>query len=259
MPDLYANRVYRIGRIEQKSRDLATFTITVKETNLFIQAKADLSKVAVDTVLSLRHNLESYIKSRPEFLTSLKPIDSDRFAPEIAKEMIEDSRTAGTGPMAAVAGAIAERVAIAISNVADAGDKRGSDGKDVIVENGGDVFIVTTGERVIGIYSGDFLFGLGIKVSAQELGISGIGVSSSSAVLGESLSLGNCDLATVVAKRGALSDAAATALGNKVKNAKDIENGLDEIVDIPDVVGGLVIIDGKMGIKGEITLVALDD
>jgi uncharacterized protein len=256
LPDLYANRVYRI---EHKSRELTTFTVTVKETNLFIQAKADLSKVAVDTVLSLRHNLESYIKLRPEFLTSLKPIDSDRFAPEIAKEMIEDSRSVGTGPMAAVAGAIAERVALAISNVADAGDKKMVDGKDVIVENGGDVFIVTTGERVIGIYSGDFLFDLGIKISAKELGISGVGVSSSSAVLGESLSLGNCELATVVAKRGALSDAAATALGNRVKSAKDIEDVLGEIVDISDVIGGLVIIDGKMGIKGEITLVALDD
>jgi len=256
LPDLYANRVYRIGQIEHKSSDLTTFTATIKETNLFIQAKADLTKVAVDTVLSLRHNLESYIKSRPEFLTSLKPIDSDRFAPEIAKEMIEDSRSAGTGPMAAVAGAIAERVALALSV---AGDRRWGDGKDVIVENGGDVFMVTTGERVIGLYGGDFLLGLGIKVSAKELGISGVGVSSSSAVLGESLSLGNCDLATVVAKRGALSDAAATALGNRVKSVKDIEDALGEIVDIPDVIGGLVIIDGKMGIKGEITLVALND
>ena len=259
MPDFYANRVYRIGQIERKSRELTTFTVTVKETNLFIQAEADFTKVAEDTVFSLRHNLESYIKTRPEFLTSLKPIDGDPSAPKIVKEMIEDSRSAGTGPMAAVAGAIAERVAHAISDAADAGDRRGGSGKDVIVENGGDVFMLTTGERVIGLHGGDSLFGLGIRVSAHQLGISGIGISSSSAVLGESLSLGSCDLATVVAKRGALSDTAATALGNRVKNVKDIEDALGEIVDIPDVIGGLVIINGKMGVKGEITLVALNE
>lgn len=253
MHDIFANRLYRIGR---GGRGLATFTVTVKETNLFIQAGEDLTGPATDAVLTLRGNIESYIESRPEFATSLVPIDSDPYAPKIVKEMIEDSRLAGTGPMAAVAGAIAEFVARALSG---RGNVKGGKGGEVIVENGGDVFMVTDGERVVGLQGSDVLLGLGIKIPAADSGNMGVGVSSSSALFGESLSLGRCELATVIAKRGALSDAAATALGNMVKSERDIEGALKEILDIPGVTGGVVVIDGRMGIKGDIELVALSD
>jgi len=248
--DIFANRLYRIGR---GGRDLKAFTVTVKETNLFIQAEEDLTRQATDAVLSIRGNIESYIESRPEFAASLNPIGADPYAPAVVKEMIEDSRRAGTGPMAAVAGSIAEFVARTLSDRGDG--KRG----EVIVENGGDVFMVTGGERVVGLYGSDILLGLGIKIPAADSGRAGVGISSSSALLGESLSLGRCELATVVAKRGALSDATATALGNMVKSERDIERSLEEILYIPDVVGGVVVIDGRMGIKGDIELVALGD
>jgi hypothetical protein len=244
--DIFANRLYRIGR---EGRGLAPFTVTVKETNLFIQAGEDLTGPATDVVLTLRANIESYIESRPEFASSLVPIGADPYAPKIVKEMIEDSRLAGTGPMAAVAGAVAEFVARELSG-------RG-DGGEVIVENGGDVFMVTEGERVVGLHGSKVLFGLGIKIPAAGPGDAGVGISSSSALFGESLSLGRCELATVVAKRGALSDAAATALGNMVESEGDIEGALDEILSIPDVTGGVVVIDGRMGIKGDIELVSL--
>jgi ApbE superfamily uncharacterized protein (UPF0280 family) len=244
--NIFANRLYRI---ERKGRDLTAFTVTVKETNLFIQAEGDLAELATDTVLSLRRNIESYIRSRPEFAASLIPIKADPYAPDIVREMIEDSRSAGTGPMAAVAGAIAEGVVRVLS-------KAGS-GKDVIVENGGDVFMMTGGERVVGLQGADALLNIGIVIPAGDSGPSGVGVSSSSAHFGESLSLGGCDLATVVARRGALSDAGATALGNKIKSERDINGALQEIVAIPDVIGAIAVVDGKIGIKGDITLVPL--
>lgn len=255
MHDIFANRLYRV---KQKSRNLTTFTVTVKETNLFIQAEENLARLATDTVLLLRSNIESYIRSRPEFATSLVPVEADPYAPVIVKEMIEDSRSAGTGPMAAVAGAIAEGVVRILSNAGD--DKGGGAGcKEVIVENGGDVFIMTGGERIVGLHGGDLLLKIGIKIPSVDSGLSGVGVSSSSALFGESLSLGKCELATVVARRGALSDAGATALGNRVKSENDIEGALKEIVDIPDVIGAIAVINGKIGIKGDITLVPLSD
>lgn len=229
------------------------FTVTVKETNLLIQAEEDFTKEAIDTVLNLRGNIESYMKSRPEFASSLEPIEAYPYAPNIVKEMIEDSRLAGTGPMAAVAGAIAEFLARALSDRGDG--KRG----EVIVENGGDVFMMTGGERVVGLYGSEILFGLGIKIPAADSGEMGVGISSSSALFGESLSFGRCELATAVAERGALSDAAATALGNMVRSERDIEGALKEILDIPGVTGGIVVIDGRMGIKGDIELIALSD
>lgn len=237
--------------MERAGRGLTVFTVTVKETNLFIQAGGNLEKLALDTVLSLRRKIETYIKSRPEFASSLLPVEADVYAPAIVREMIEDSRSAGTGPMSAVAGAIAEGVARVLSDA--------THDEEVIVENGGDVFMLTDGERVVGLHGGAALLNIGIVIPADDSGLSGVGVSSSSAHFGESLSLGGCDLATVVAKRGALSDACATALGNRVKGVRDIEGALEEIVNIPDVIGAIAMIDGKIGINGDITLVPLKE
>jgi ApbE superfamily uncharacterized protein (UPF0280 family) len=240
---LFGNRTYRTI---SGGLDLVEFSVTVKETNLFIRAENDLTDQAYAAVMDARNAVERYILSRSELQTSLVPITDDPYAPPIVKEMIRDSLLAGVGPMAAVAGAIAEFVARRLSRSTD----------EVIVENGGDVFIISAGVRVVALHVDDRGPRIGIEVGdARE----GCGISSSSAVIGRSLSLGGTDLATVVAGRGALSDAAATALGNRVKNVRDIESALAQINAIPGVSGAVVLADGNIGAAGDVKIVALSD
>ena len=211
-------------------------------------ANRDIKKLALDVLLDARHQIEQYIESREGFKDSLIPIVDDPFAPPIVRRMIEDSRKASVGPMACVAGAISEFVARRLSE---------SEGKasEIIVENGGDVFIISTTDRVISLYSENLPGGIGIEISSAP---DGLGVSSSSSVYGHSLSLGACELATVIANSGSLSDAAATALGNSVKKKSDIEGALSKVVDIEGVSGALVVVNGKIGMKGDIKIVAVE-
>lgn len=245
MKSLFLNRTYRS---HVKSPDLVSFTVSVKETNLFISAGRNLEKEASDATVDARYLIEHYIESRKEFYDSLIPISEDRFAPPIIRRMIEDSKKAGVGPMACVAGAIAEFVSRRLF-------ESKNHESDIIVENGGDVFLISSIERVISLYSENIPGGFGIEVSGDK---DGIGISSSSAAYGHSLSLGACELATVIANSGSLSDASATALGNSVKRKSDIEGALSAILDIKDVLGALVVFDGKIGIKGKIKLVAIE-
>ncbi|MBP5165761.1 MAG: UPF0280 family protein [Oscillospiraceae bacterium] len=144
--------------------------------------------------------------------------------------------------MAAVAGAVAEHVGRALSGLSE----------EVIVENGGDVFLIGRRERTVAIYAAESpLSGLlGVTVLPQG----GMGVCTSSGTVGHSLSLGRADAAVVIARSCALADAAATRLGNLVRAPDDIEDALERICSVKDVLGALVIIGDRMGAKGDVRL-----
>jgi ApbE superfamily uncharacterized protein (UPF0280 family) len=237
----FDNRTYRTL---SHGRDLVEFCVTVKETNLFIRAEKDLTDDAYDAVIDARNVLERYIRSRPEFQTSLVPITDDPYAPALVREMIRDSASCGVGPMASVAGAIAETVGRRLSRLSG----------EIIVENGGDVFLISEKKRVVALYADRRKPTLGLEVADSR---EGLGISSSSAAIGRSLSLGKVDLATVTARSGALSDAAATALGNRVDSARDIEQALAGVTVVPGVLGAVVVASGRVGVAGNVTIVAL--
>ncbi len=161
-----------------RGADLVGFCVTVKETNLLIRAETDLTDEAYSAVMDARNTIEGYIRSRPEFQTSLIPIADDPYAAPIIKEMIRDSGLSGVGPMAGVAGAIAEFVARRL--LPSSGE--------IIVENGGDVFLVSGDTRVIALCAENEGPNVGIEVGNAKRGL---GICSSSAVIGRSLSLGN--------------------------------------------------------------------
>ncbi|MGB9630348.1 MAG: UPF0280 family protein, partial [Thermodesulfobacteriota bacterium] len=138
---MYERRTYR-NLI--KGDDLFKFEVIVKETDLLIRAERDLFREARDSVLNYREQIENYISFHPQFLTSLVPIPQDPYAPPIIQEMIRTSQLAHVGPMASVAGAIAESVSKDLLRFS----------KEVIVENGGDIHLVTQKERTVGIYAG---------------------------------------------------------------------------------------------------------
>jgi hypothetical protein len=240
---MYEERTYRNL---VKTDDLLKFEVMVKETDLLVRAKKDLSRETREAVLTYRHQIEAYIAAHPEFARSLVPLDEDPYAPRIVQEMIQSSRCANVGPMAAVAGAVAEFVSKGLLELSE----------EVIVENGGDIYMATCRTRTIGIYAGDSPLSLkvGILVQAED---SPLGICTSSGTVGPSLSFGTADAICILSKSAALADAAATAVGNKVKTKRNIEAGLETGKNIEGVLGALIIIGDRMGVWGNIQLVQL--
>jgi len=240
---MYEERTYRNL---VKTDDLMKFEVIVKETDLLVRAERDLSKETRESVLKYRHQLETYIAANPPFQESLIPLTDNPYAAEIVREMIRTSQLARVGPMAAVAGAMAEMVSRDLLKFS----------KEVIVENGGDIYLATSRERTIGIYAGNSALSLkiGIVISPED---SPLGVCTSSGTVGPSLSFGKANAVCLLSKSAALADAAATAVGNVVKEKKDIELGLERAREITGILGALIIVEEKMGVWGNIKLTQL--
>jgi ApbE superfamily uncharacterized protein (UPF0280 family) len=240
---MYEERTYRNL---VKTDDLVKFEVIVKETDLLVRAERDLSKEARESVLKYRHQLETYIEINPEFQKSLVPLTDDAYAPEIVQEMIRTSQLAQVGPMAAVAGAMAEWVSKDLLKLS----------KEVIVENGGDIYLAISKEGTIGIYAGNSPLSLkiGIVIKPEE---TPLGVCTSSGTVGPSLSFGKANAVCILSKSATLADAAATAVGNVVKEKKDIELGLERGREITGVLGTLIIVEEKIGVWGNIKLTRL--
>ena len=237
---IYEPRTYR-NQIH--GTDLVSFGVTIKETDLYIRARKNLKSKAERMVEKYRSILEKYIERYPEFLTSLEPFSPDENAPMIVKEMAESGTAAGVGPMAAVAGAIAEYVGRELLEYTP----------EVIVENGGDIFLKNLSPRTVSIYAGKSPLS---NIIALEIspGDTPLGICTSSGTVGHSLSFGKADAVVILSPSASLADAVATAVGNLVKTEKDIQTGLGFSEEIPGVKGALIIINDKMGIHGDIKL-----
>ncbi|MDY6833512.1 MAG: UPF0280 family protein [Chloroflexota bacterium] len=223
--------------------DLFSFHVMVKETDLYIRATSNLRSKAMKSVAKWRSSLESYIERHPEFMTALEPLDATSDAPQIVKEMIDVSKSVGIGPMSAVAGAIAERVGRDLLPFSS----------EVIVENGGDIFLRSYKLRRVGIFAGEspFTGKLAIEIGPEE---EGLGICTSSGTVGHSLSYGKADAVVVISPSTSLADATATAVGNMVRTSDDIPMAIDFAEGITSVIGGLVIKEDKLGAWGEVKL-----
>lgn len=229
-----------------KTDDLVQFEVIFKETDLLIRADKNLFWEAKASVVKYRHQIETYIDMNPSFQKSLIPIQEASHLPEIVREMVLTSGLAGVGPMAAVAGAIAEAVSRDLLPFS----------QEVIVENGGDIYLATARERIIGIYAGSspLSMKIGIMIDPEK---TPLGICTSSGTVGHSLSFGKADAVCVLSASAALADAAATAVGNIVREKRDIERGLERGKEIEGVTGVLIIVGEKMGAWGDINLVKL--
>lgn len=231
---------------------LRTFNVTVKESDLWLAVpRESYSTVLPGQIEQLlwqaRRELESYIAAYPDFGVTLEPYLVQGAAPEIVLEMVRAGNLCGVGPMAAVAGALAEYV----------GRKLLQDRNEVIVENGGDIFMKNVEEVNVAILAGNS--SLSGKVAlAVEPGGQPLGISTASGTMGHSYSKGRADAAVVLARRAALADAAATAIGNVVQGPTDFEQALAQARIIPGVTGAVVICGEKMVLWGQIQIRPLD-
>lgn len=227
--------------------DLLQFRVVVKETDLLVLSEMDISERVRDEVMTQRDRLERYIAGNPLFRDSLLPVAVTDFAPGIVKSMARAGQASGVGPMAAVAGAICEAVA----------DEVGESVRELLLENGGDLYIASARERIVGIFAGNSQRGsaIGLRVAP---GRTPIGVCTSSGRIGHSLSFGDSAAATVLARSCSLADAAATAVGNRVSGRDGVREGLAAARDIPGVLGVVVLRDGQLGVWGDVEIVALE-
>ncbi len=236
-------RTYRrIGGIGH----LTSFQVMVKETDLHVQAARDLSGLCRDTVIQERAYLEAFIQAHPAFLTTLTPWRAQTPAPALVATMIDASRQAGVGPMAAVAGALADCVGRELLTVSD----------EVIVENGGDVFLAIRRAVTVGVDAGRSPLSrkVGLRVDAGDRPLA---VCTSSGTVGHSLSYGHADAVCVVAHQGALADAAATAVANRISSPIGLKPAIEFARRIEGLVGVLCICGDQMGAWGDVEIVPL--
>lgn len=247
-PESYVKRTYRT----LTEHDLVSSFVKIKDTDLHIQADQEVSVWAFELALQYRLQIEKYIKQRPEFLSAIIPLAPDILAPPIVKEMLAAGRMADVGPMAAVAGVIAEYVGKALI-------QRGC--REIMVENGGDIYLNRTRDCTVAIFAGQSPLSLqvGIKLPASMLPV---GVCTSSGTVGHSLSFGRADAVAVIARSTALADAAATRLGNEVGMSTSGDEGIKRALQVGqsiEGVQGVVVICGeRIGAVGSVELVKLN-
>lgn len=233
----------RFYRESFKAEDLVFFKACVEQTDLYIGARQNKEDLAKDLIREFRSELTGYIQRDPRLLSSLVPIDPLKGAPLIVLDMCHAASLANVGPMAAVAGAFSKFVGQELLRFSD----------EIIVENGGDIFLRSLKARSIGIYAGHSPLSnqLALRIYGSE---APCGICTSSGTVGHSLSFGKADAAVVIHPDASVADACATALGNKVSKAEDIEPALEEISRIAGFKGALVIIGEALGAIGEIEL-----
>jgi ApbE superfamily uncharacterized protein (UPF0280 family) len=254
----YLRRDYR-GRMGSR---FASFTASFKETDLWIGVdpgsySGRMEDFAAGLARSLRLELESYISRRPEFLSSLAPIAADPEAPPVAAAMIAAAASAGVGPMAAVAGAAAAFVGEAL--------EREFGCREAIVENGGDLWLLFEEPIDVSVFAGASPLSERVGVTIP-IGLSPLGLCTSSGTVGPSLSLGRADAAMVAATSlgssrdggyvpgAALADAWATRIGNAVSGPGDIEGALALAEGEETLVSVLLVAGEAMGLRGRLPL-----
>lgn len=213
----------------------------IGETSVTVAAHQRHVGAAVDAVLEAREEIRRQISRDNFFLTTFDPYDLEDASASVVERMCEASRAAGVGPMAAVAGAVAQAAVEAMVS-------RGCG--HCWVDNGGDIALRLESPVTVEVFSGpgsDAHYGFQVDPSD---GIQGI--CSSSGTMGHSISLGGCDVCTILASTAMLADAYATAIGNRVRSARDLESCFEPFRACDGFIGGLVVFEGDVAICGEV-------
>ncbi len=240
--DIYNDRFYRqwMGR-----DDLERYQVKIAESDLLILSDQNMESIARKALIEVRGNIERYIAGDREFATSLTPILIRGDVPGVITRMSNAGQAWDVGPMAAVAGAVAQEV----------GEELAKQSRFVIVENGGDVFVKGPEPFSFALYAGEespFTDKVIFRVEAKL----GLGVCTSSGLVGPSLSLGKADAVVAIARDAAFADAAATAIANRIQTGDDVDAEVNKQEKNSTLQGLIACCGKKLGIWGDIELVS---
>ncbi len=240
----YQERAYRSFGAAPRGR--VAFEAQIGTSDLYIRADRDLSREALTALRTVRGHIEDHVAERPAFATALEPLEAPAGVPAVVEAMYAAGRRAGVGPLAAVAGAVAGEVGRALRRWT----------REVLVENGGDIYADVAEESVIGLFAGPSpLSGrVGLRLAPED---TPVGICTSSGTVGPSLSFGKADAATVVARDPALADAVATALGNRIRSSADLEPAVSWAMAVPGVLGAVAILGDRLAAMGAVELVPI--
>ncbi|MBN2520857.1 MAG: UPF0280 family protein [Bacteroidales bacterium] len=240
----------RIYRKIFNTEKLGFFTVEIKETDVYMGIDKHLNIPEVrsfceKTIYVLRNELESYIQLNPDFGTSYIPLNFDDKSPLIAQNMFNASEKAGIGPMGAVAGAFAELIGKAVIHEFNP--------REIIAENGGDIFLFIKSEKKIAVFAGKSPLSEKINIIIPTC-YPELGVCTSSGTVGHSFSYGNADAVMVACKSAPLADAYATAIGNSIQNEEMVDKVIDKVKNIEDILSCVIIKGEKMGVCGKLEI-----
>lgn len=224
-------------------KNLFKHTFIIKESNCtVISDKEQAIEAAKESIKLHRKQLENYVKTNAKFLISLEPVQIPT-EPLIAKLMAEAAEKAGVGPMAAVAGVIAD---LAVKDILSMGCKV------AVVENGGEISAMSNEPIDIAVAAGEEPLSRRFGFRLEDFPA---GVATSSGRFSHALSFGDAEAATVFCADAGLADAASTAVGNLVKGEDPeaaIQNGIKKANSIKGVRGVLILYKGSVGTAGKI-------
>jgi uncharacterized protein len=217
------------------------FTHKESQCNI-ISDQQNAIEAAKESIKRNYTELEEYIKSNSKFNYTLKPIPTPE-KPLVVKLMAQAAQKADVGPMAAVAGVIAD---LAVEDMIKSGCKV------AVVEDGGEI----SAQSNVPV---DVAVGIGDEPLSKRFGFRltefPIGLATSSGRFSHALSFGDAEAATVFCKDAGLADAAATAVGNAVKGEDaqaGIKAGIKKGFSIEGVEGVMIIYKGQVGTAGRI-------
>ncbi len=224
-------------------RNLLKEVFNYKDTNCVIICDNQSGiEAAKESLKYNRTQLETYISSHPKFEYTLNPYTVAE-GPEVAKLMAQAGAKANVGPMAAVAGVLAD---LAVKDMLAVGCKV------AVVEDGGEIAAISDRPIDVAVAAGEEPLSRRFGFRLTEFPI---GVATSSGQFSHAFSFGNAEAATVFCKDAGLADAAATAVCNVVKGYntdRAIQGGLDVAKSIDGVEGALILFKGIVGTWGKI-------
>ena len=243
----YKERSYR-SRFSNDER--RWFCVKFLESDLWIGVdngsyRASMEADTYAMLVELRRSMDAYLLMDPQYKAALTPYDAGLEAPTILKDMSKVSHKTGIGPMSAVAGAVALNVAEFLKSKYSV--------KEVIVENGGDIYAEAHSDMDIAVFAGQSPLSekIGLHIPAADFPL---GICTSSGTVGPSLSLGRADAVMIVCHDVLLADSYATAMANRIKTVNDLQSVIDRIQNIPEILGAIAVKDDRMAICGQYEL-----
>jgi len=224
--------------------DMSEFVLAkveIEETAATIAADRKFLASAVEAIRSTRSQIERHIRQDRFFLTTLEPYDPEPSSERVIRRMCAASAAAGVGPMATIAGVIAQE---ALEAMVSKGCRHGW------VDNGGDIALILEKPATLEIFSD--LESRNACALELEPTDEIIGVCTSSGTLGHSVSFGNADVALAIADDAVLADALATAIGNTVTDKESLSTCFDRFKGVDGFRAGLAMIEGSSSMYGKV-------